>query len=104
MLADTARLTSLTADITAGRAACPPTRAAAVTEYLLLLCDSIHDHHDIEDTVLWPLLRDTADGTIDLRELEDDHAQLDPLLDRLRATARAFARSAHRRISSGSQR
>ncbi|MGQ4601553.1 hemerythrin domain-containing protein [Nocardia sp. R6R-6] len=94
MLADTARLTGLTADIAAGHTACPPTRAAAVTEYLLLLCDSIHHHHDIEDTVLWPLLRDNADGTIDLRELEDDHAQLDPLLDRLRATARAFARSA----------
>ncbi|WP_433634619.1 hypothetical protein [Nocardia sp. CA-120079] len=52
MLADTARLPSLTADIAVGHTACPPTRAAAVTEYLLLLCDSIHHHHDIEDTVL----------------------------------------------------
>ncbi|WP_433603089.1 hemerythrin domain-containing protein [Nocardia sp. CA-135953] len=94
MLADTARLAGLTADIAAGHTACPPTRAAAVTEYLLLLCDSIHHHHDIEDTVLWPLLRDNADSTIDLRELEDDHAQLDPLLDGLRVTARAFARCA----------
>lgn len=90
MIADTARFTDLTRDIAAGRADCPPRRAAAIAEYLLLLCDSIHHHHTIEDEVLWPLLRDT--GAVDVRELEDDHAQLDPVLDGVRAAARELAR------------
>ncbi|MEV0467550.1 hemerythrin domain-containing protein [Nocardia tengchongensis] len=91
MIADTARFTQLTREITAGRADCAPARAAAITEYLSLLCDSIHHHHTIEDEVLWPLLRDT--GAVDVRELEDDHAELDPVLDSVRAAARDFARS-----------
>lgn len=92
MLADTQRLCELTRDIAAGRADCTPARAAAITDYLLLLCDSIHHHHTIEDEVLWPLLRGT--GAVDVRELEDDHAQLDPILDAVRTETREFARSA----------
>ncbi|WP_459956064.1 hemerythrin domain-containing protein [Nocardia sp. IFM 10818] len=91
MIADTARFAGLTRDIAVGNAECQPVRARAVTDYLLLLCDSIHHHHTIEDEVLWPLLRATAGDAVDVRELEDDHAQLDPLLDDIRSSARAFA-------------
>lgn len=94
MIADLDRLAEVTRSITAGESDCPPRRARAITEYLLLLCDSIHHHHTVEDDVLWPLLASLPDASVDLAGLEDDHAQLDPALDRLRATCAEFTRSA----------
>ncbi|QLY31976.1 hemerythrin domain-containing protein [Nocardia huaxiensis] len=95
MIADAARFATLTRDIAGGKTDCPASRAEAISVYLHLLCDSIHHHHSIEDEVLWPLLRTAADGAVDLRELEDDHAQLDPLLEEIRRDAQAFTRAAH---------
>ncbi|MGW5570128.1 hemerythrin domain-containing protein [Nocardia thailandica] len=80
MLADTAHLAAVAADIACGRSACGPRRAAAVAGYLRDLCASVHHHHRIEDTVLWPALAEAAGAAVDLRELSDDHAELDPLL------------------------
>ena len=84
MIADAARFSALSADIAAGRVECGPKRAAAIAGYLRQLCDSIHHHHDTEDTVLWPTLTRAAGDAVDLRELSDDHAQLEPLLARVR--------------------
>ncbi|MBL1075052.1 hemerythrin domain-containing protein [Nocardia sp. 2] len=92
MISDTARFADLLRDIATGTTDCPPARADAIGDYLHLLCDSIHHHHTIEDQVLWPLLRGT--GAVDVRDLEDDHAQLDPLLDAIRVRTRAFVRGA----------
>ncbi|UQU66472.1 hemerythrin domain-containing protein [Couchioplanes caeruleus] len=59
-------------------------RAAAVADYVTDLCDSIHHHHSAEDEVLWPVLERSAGAHVDLTELTDDHAVLDPKLARIR--------------------
>jgi len=86
MLRDLNRLTALLA----GASAFPRKRAAAVAEYLEDLCDSIHHHHSAEDEVLWPVLERTAGPHVDLTELADDHAVLDPKLHGVRAGAAAL--------------
>ncbi|MGY1592292.1 hemerythrin domain-containing protein [Geodermatophilus sp. SYSU D00708] len=89
MLRDANRLTDL-----AQRLAAEPTadgkRADAVARYVRDFADSVHHHHSVEDGVLWPVLAASAGPHIDLTELSDDHAALDPALHRLRATADAF--------------
>ncbi|MBH0781150.1 hemerythrin domain-containing protein [Nocardia bovistercoris] len=89
MLADTRRFAEITARIAAGES-CPPARAAAVAQYLTLLCDSVHHHHTIEDTVVWPVLVAAAGPAVAVDELEDDHVQLDAVLGTLRQRASAF--------------
>ncbi|MEV0061918.1 hemerythrin domain-containing protein [Nocardia sp. NPDC050718] len=84
MLADTARFAVLAGELAAIRTPCPPRRARAIAGYLDLLCDSIHHHHRVEDEVLWPTLTAAAGDAIELRELTDDHAQLDPALAEIR--------------------
>jgi Hemerythrin HHE cation binding domain len=65
-------------------------RAAAIAGYLSDLCDSIHHHHSAEDDVLWPVLERSAGAHVDLTELTDDHAVLDPKLAAIRAGAAAL--------------
>ncbi len=86
MLADTARFAALTGELAATRTPCPPRRVRAIADYLGLLCDSIHHHHRVEDEVLWPTLTAAAGDAVELRELTDDHAQLDPALAQIRTT------------------
>jgi len=94
MVTDTRRLAELTAPIAQRRLPCGPKRAKAVARYVELMCDSIHHHHTMEDDVLWPVIEASAGDFIDLTELTEDHAALDPRLDRLRVHAAAFGRSA----------
>ncbi|WP_040706268.1 hemerythrin domain-containing protein [Nocardia takedensis] len=89
MIHDAARFAALTAQVAAG-APCPPARAAAIAEYLNLLCDSIHHHHTVEDEHMWPILLAAAGLAIVVDELEDDHVQLDALLHTLRERANAL--------------
>lgn len=89
MLADTRRFAQITARIADG-APCAPARAAAVAQYLTLLCDSVHHHHTIEDEVVWPVLVAAAGPAVAVDELEDDHVQLDAVLGTLRQRAKAF--------------
>ncbi|MFI7670996.1 hemerythrin domain-containing protein [Nocardia sp. NPDC049526] len=98
MLADTRRFAQITGQVAAGSPS-PPPRAAAIAEYLNLLCDSIHHHHTIEDDVLWPILIASAGHAVDVHELEDDHTQLDQLLTTLRAHATAFAVAGDKRVA-----
>ena len=86
MLRDLDRLAGLTADLAAG-GRLPGKRAAAIAAYLEDLCDSIHHHHSAEDEVLWPVLERSAGAHVDLTELSDDHAVLDPRLARIRSGA-----------------
>lgn len=94
MVTDTRRLAELTTAVAQRRVPCSPGRAKAAARYVELMCESIHHHHTMEDEVLWPVIEASAGDLIDLTELTEDHAALDPRLDRLREHAAAFGRSA----------
>ncbi|MEV6932454.1 hemerythrin domain-containing protein [Dactylosporangium sp. NPDC051485] len=91
MRGDARRFAEVTRAMAQGHTAGTPQRAREIQWYLGNLCTGIHHHHQAEDEVLWPVLRETAGAEVDLGELTDDHRQLDPLLDRIRAEAAALA-------------
>ncbi|GHJ45256.1 hypothetical protein Cs7R123_25980 [Catellatospora sp. TT07R-123] len=91
MRADLHRLTHLAELIGSGGVTCSRRRAAALAAYAGRVCDGVRHHHDAENRHLWPVLARVAGAEIDLCELVDDHAALDPLLDRACAAVAAFA-------------
>jgi hemerythrin-like domain-containing protein len=90
MLRDADRLADLTAGLAARGTPVDRKRAVAIGDYLADYCDSVHHHHSAEDEVLWPVLERSAGAHVDLTELSDDHAVLDPKLTAIRAGARAL--------------
>ncbi|GAT01677.1 uncharacterized protein RMCFA_1789 [Mycolicibacterium fortuitum subsp. acetamidolyticum] len=90
MLADLLRLGELAEAVRDRDVICTAGHARAISRYVELLCDSIHHHHTTEDAVLWPVIQASAGDHVDLSELIDDHAALDPRLEQLRARAAAF--------------
>ncbi|MEU4690361.1 hemerythrin domain-containing protein [Actinoplanes sp. NPDC023714] len=90
MLRDLDRCAALTAGLAASGTRLDRKRAGAIAGYLSDFCDSIHHHHSAEDEVLWPVLERAAGAHVDLTELTDDHAVLDPKLARIRAGAAAL--------------
>lgn len=98
MLVDLLRLTELAKAVRDRDVICTPGRARAISQYIELLCDSIHHHHTTEDEVLWPVITASVGSHVDLGELTDDHAALEPRLVQLRARAAAF------RLSNGDRR
>ncbi|MHA7666708.1 hemerythrin domain-containing protein [Mycolicibacterium sp. HS_4_1] len=98
MLVDLVRLTELAKAVRDRNVICTTARARAISQYIEMLCDSIHHHHSTEDTVLWPVIQASVGDHLDLSELTDDHAALDPRLDQLRARAAAF------RLSNGDRK
>lgn len=98
MLTDVGRLADVVAVIRDRQQPCSPRRARAIARYTELLCESIHHHHTVEDQVLWPVIDACAAGIIDLTELTEDHAALDPRLDVIRRRANAF------RVAGGDRR
>ena len=86
MLKDAARLTTRAEQLAAGTRGDVPAFAAYVRDY----ADSVHHHHSVEDEILWPVIVESAGPHVDLSELSDDHAALDPMLDRLRRCAGAL--------------
>jgi hemerythrin-like domain-containing protein len=64
-------------------------RAVAVADYVRDWAHSVHHHHSVEDEIHWPVLVESAGPHVDLTELSDDHAALDPMLGRLRTAADA---------------
>jgi iron-sulfur cluster repair protein YtfE (RIC family) len=91
MRADTRRLADLTTQLTEGRQVTDPARARAIAEFITTLNQGIHHHHTMEDEVLWPVLERSAGVELDLRDLSDDHTDLDPLLAEINGQAAAFA-------------
>ncbi|TGD85153.1 hemerythrin domain-containing protein [Mycolicibacterium sp. CH28] len=89
LLNDVGRLIDAVAAIRDGQR-CNPGRARAIARYTELMCDSIHHHHTVEDEVLWPVIDASAGDMIDLTELTEDHAALDPRLDVIRRRANGF--------------
>lgn len=91
MIADTRRLADLLDAVAQGSHTCA--HPGDVDRYIRLLCDSIHHHHTVEDDVLWPIVTASAGSFVDLSELVDDHAALDPRLDRIRALSATFRKT-----------
>ncbi|GIH91086.1 hemerythrin domain-containing protein [Planobispora siamensis] len=91
MRGDTRRMAVLATDLAAGRQTADAARAAAISEDVALLCASIHHHHTMEDEMLWPVIERSAGAEVDLRDLSDDHSELDPLLEEITAQAARFA-------------
>ncbi|MEV0393776.1 hemerythrin domain-containing protein [Polymorphospora rubra] len=91
MRGDARRLADTVERIARGTSPCGAARARAVAGYVDTLCDGIHHHHANEDRLLWPVLERSAGAEVDLSALSDDHSHLDPLLDQVRAGARALA-------------
>jgi iron-sulfur cluster repair protein YtfE (RIC family) len=89
MRTDLHRLTPTTERIADGET-CSPRRAAALARWVENVCEEIHHHHTAEDELAWPVIARHAGQAVDLTELSDDHAALDPLLDGLRAAAGAL--------------
>ena len=89
MLRDADRLADVAERLAAGSAAVDHRRAAAVAAYVGDWADSVCSHHTVEDELLWPVLVASAGPHVDLSELTDDHASLEPALARLRAAGDA---------------
>ncbi|MBN6056849.1 hemerythrin domain-containing protein [Nonomuraea sp. RK-328] len=90
MRGDTRRLAVLMNDIVTGRQDAGPARREAISTFVTRLCAGIHHHHRAEDDVLWPVIVRSAGAEVDLSDLTDDHAQLDPLLDEVLRDADAL--------------
>ena len=99
MLTDVGRLAAAVTAIGEGRQRCSTRRAQAIARYTDLLCESIHHHHTVEDTVLWPVIDASAKDIVDLTELTEDHAALDPRLEIIGHRANAFRVAGDRRTA-----
>ena len=64
----------------------------ALAEHLGWMMDFLHGHHEGEDAGLWPLMRalDPSAGDL-LDQMEHDHAQIAPEIQRLRLAARRYS-------------
>lgn len=91
MRGDLHRLRTLADDLDAGRQRADAARAAAIARFAEEICAAIHHHHSREDEIVWPVIERSAGAAVDLADLSDDHSELDPLLERVRVSARAFA-------------
>ena len=67
-------------------------RARAVARHLAFVCDMLHHHHQGEDDLLWPLLRDRVPASARpvLDEVEDQHAGIDATLSTVTAARHAW--------------
>ncbi|MBB5779064.1 hemerythrin domain-containing protein [Nonomuraea jabiensis] len=87
MRGDARRLATLLGGIAAGEERADRARLDAVAAFATKLCAGIHHHHQAEDNVLWPVIVRSAGAEVDLSDLSDDHAELDPLLAEITAAA-----------------
>ncbi|MFI6921874.1 hemerythrin domain-containing protein [Nonomuraea spiralis] len=87
MRADTRRLAEVMSAIAAGEEQAGQERLRAITTFTAKLCAGIHHHHQAEDNVLWPVIVRSAGAEVDLSDLTDDHAALDPLLEEITTAA-----------------
>ncbi|TYQ11099.1 UNVERIFIED_ORG: hemerythrin HHE cation binding domain-containing protein [Gordonia westfalica J30] len=92
MLDDTRRFAEILGRIGAGEP-CDNRRRRAIGDYLTQLCAAIHHHHTIEDEIVWPILTASAGAAVDVRELQDDHTELEALLAVLGTHVGGFVRA-----------
>ncbi|MBO1754808.1 hemerythrin domain-containing protein [Allobranchiibius sp. CTAmp26] len=71
-------------------------RAAVIDRHLGLLCDMLHHHHEGEDALLWPRMRERvpAQATVLIDEVEGQHVRLDAALADVAAARAAWRRDA----------
>ncbi|MFF5233669.1 SRPBCC family protein [Dactylosporangium sp. NPDC000521] len=79
------RLASFAQDFAAGRRRPGPRQLTALRDHIGDVIDMIHHHHVGEDRFLWPMLHDAVGPSAELDALSDDHGDLDPLMDTIRA-------------------
>ncbi|NUP01352.1 MAG: hemerythrin domain-containing protein [Nonomuraea sp.] len=91
MRGDTRRLAVLMNAIATGEQQAGEARLAAIATFTTKLCAGIHHHHQAEDDVLWPVIVRSAGAEVDLSDLTDDHAALDPLLEEITTAAARLA-------------
>ncbi|GAA3091312.1 hemerythrin domain-containing protein [Streptosporangium carneum] len=91
MRGEVRRLAVLATELADGRQSADADRARAVAAFVAAMCASIHHHHVTEDEMLWPVIERSAGAEVDLRDLSDDHSELDPLLAEIDGQAAAFA-------------
>jgi iron-sulfur cluster repair protein YtfE (RIC family) len=66
-------------------------RAGVVGGHVLLMLSVLHAHHDGEDELVWPLLKERSPESLGvIEELESQHAEMIVLLDRSREQAEAW--------------
>ena len=67
---------------------------AALARRWGVFAEALHHHHSGEDRAIWPLLLERTDdtGRATLRAMEDEHDEIDPILE---ACAAGFTRLAH---------
>ncbi|MER6575714.1 hemerythrin domain-containing protein [Nonomuraea sp. NPDC001023] len=87
MRGDTRRLAEVMSAIAAGEQRAGQERLRAIATFTAKLCAGIHHHHQAEDNVLWPVIVRSAGAEVDLSDLTDDHAALDPLLEEITTAA-----------------
>jgi hemerythrin-like domain-containing protein len=66
--------------------------ARDVDEYLAMMCFTLHAHHDGEDKILWPVLRDrlsAAESRL-LDEIETQHANINGSIERVNEARRRW--------------
>ncbi|NUR84287.1 MAG: hemerythrin domain-containing protein [Nonomuraea sp.] len=87
MRGDARRLAVLMNAIATGEQQAGEARLTAIAAFTTKVCAGIHHHHQAEDDVLWPVIVRSAGAEVDLSDLTDDHAALDPLLDEITSAA-----------------
>lgn len=72
-----------------------PVRASVVGAHLTLLLDMLHEHHEAEDELLWPLLHQRAPLENDLIEaMEGQHRALAEAIAAVRSLQQSWTRAA----------
>lgn len=70
-------------------------RSAVVSKHLLDLLDLLHHHHEGEDELLWPILRERAPSSDGLfNEMSADHHSIDGPLTAVRTAVEAWGKTA----------
>jgi iron-sulfur cluster repair protein YtfE (RIC family) len=90
MRGEVRRLAGLATELAAGRQSADAARTTAIAGFITTLSHGIHHHHTMEDQLLWPAIQRSAGAEVDLRDLSDDHSELDSLLTELNDRAAAF--------------
>lgn len=86
---DTRLLAAVADGLASGTSRFTEKRALAFGDWVERVCLEFAHHHELEDTVLWPLLEDHAGSAVDLSDLRGDHMALRSLLGEVRRRSRA---------------
>lgn len=76
----------------AARVTADSRRAALIEDQIVLVTETLHHHHTVEDEEMWPKLRARAPhAVVELDKLEAEHEDVDPLIERAADTTLTLA-------------